>query len=106
MTSEKLTEYCRSYLTLIRNQMKGDAQTNFNAGLCTAYVTGLLDSEAFSAGATASPYVPRLCLPRGLNSNTATEIVATFLDTQPQAREFSGYITARKALAAGYPCPS
>jgi hypothetical protein len=86
--------------------MRGDVQLNFDAGLCSAYVTGILDAEAFSAGAPASPYVPKLCLPRGLNANVATEIVATFLDTQPQAREFSGYITVRKALAAGYPCPS
>lgn len=60
MTSEKLTGYSRSYLTLIRNHMRGDVQLNFDAALCNAYVTGVLDAEAFSAGVPASPYVPRL----------------------------------------------
>jgi hypothetical protein len=102
-SGEALTNHCRSYMTLVRNQMRGTNQIGLDAGQCYGFVVGVLDTMTFE-GVRSFPSLPRFCLPRELNANAATEVVANYADQNPQVRGETAYQIIRRALAAAYPC--
>lgn len=102
-TGEGLTKNCRAYMSLVRNQMIGSHQVNFDAGQCYAYIVAVLDTLAFE-GQKPSSLLPRFCMPSSVNANAAAEIVAKFADENPQERPNAANAIVRKALAAAYPC--
>jgi hypothetical protein len=102
-SGEKLTKDCRSFMTVVRNQMRGTSQAVIEATVCRAYVSGVLDTLAYK-GVKPSQFAPAFCLPRGLNNDTVTEVVANYADQNPQARLDAAYVMVRRALAAAYPC--
>ncbi len=107
VSGNDLAEVCRSYLTVIRENWKStNPQLVYNAGRCTGFVTGALDALAMEG--VQKPHaaiVPRACPPKTLAMGAATEIVANFLDRQPQYRSEPGFFAVRRAIAAAYPCP-
>ncbi len=103
-TGEALTKDCRSHMTLVRNQMYGTSQVTYDAGRCYGFVVGVLDTLAFEGVLQSSQFLPKLCLPRQLSGNAATEVVANYADQNPQARVTSAYAMVRWALSAAYPC--
>lgn len=103
MTGETLTSECRSFLSIMKQGGMGTVQQTFESGYCRGYVYGILDVINYE-NLSVSPVLGRLCLPPGLNANTATEIVAQYVDTHPEQRTNAGYWLVRVALANAFPC--
>ncbi len=103
VSGQILTKNCRSFMTLVRNQMVGTHQVNFDAGQCLSFVAGVLDTISFE-GIRPTSQLPRICPPDSLNATTAAEMVAKYADENPQDRDLAGYAIVRKAIGAIYPC--
>ncbi len=104
LTGETLTTRCRSFLTLVRNQNRGASQVVYDAALCRGFVTGVLDAIAFEEIAGRREHVAAFCVPRGVEGDVVTEIVANFGDRNPAKRSGSAYAMVRLAMADVYPC--
>jgi hypothetical protein len=101
---EKLTTYCQAFLQMVRqnNRVVG-AQQGYDAGLCYGFVTSMLDVINIDELSLPSKIGVRLCVPFGIDSSTATEIVAKFLDEHPELRSQAGYPLVLRAFANTFP---
>jgi hypothetical protein len=102
VTGETLTHACRGFLLRIQRK---DAQQAYDAALCYGFTVGVMDVISVEDLAD-SPELGtwRVCLPSGLNGNTAAEIVGKFAETHPELRTQAGYSLVRSALAGAFPC--
>jgi hypothetical protein len=101
-TGVDLTKACRGYVAFTRDNNRGTAQQAYDSAMCQGYVVGALD--AIEAQDLEKAWLPHLCLPSQLAQNSATEIVANFLDRRPEQRHRLGYVLVREALSEAFPC--
>jgi len=96
---EQLTAYCRSFL-ITQRQRQGTTQQYADAANCYGYVTGVFDtlSEVNMLG--------QICVPAGSNANSLSEVVAKFLDENPERRNQSGAELVMEAWLKSFPCAS
>lgn len=103
MNGEDLTSNCRKFV--LRQNKNMTVQDLQGSGMCYGFVEGVLDAISFDAlSISPVPGINRLCIPPGLNANTAAEIVGKFGDAHPELRTLAGYPLVRLALANAFPC--
>ena len=104
MTGEQLTQVCRSFL-MTRRTGRGTSQEWYDAATCYGYVIGVVDEATILPDEGLDLFASlAICVPKSLNGNTLTELVATFADQNPAARVGSGYAVIMRALMRSFPC--
>ena len=108
-SGELLTDRCRAYLRFRGHDpvtQEEEQQVLYDSGLCLGYVMGVVDlvraehEEAFKTNKVAP-----ICLPEGIIGITLTDIVARYLDQNPDLlRQLSGGEVVIVALAKTSPC--
>jgi Ssp1 endopeptidase immunity protein Rap1a len=104
LTGVRLTENCRSYVALKRKGGVTSAQQAHDAGVCWAFVVGVVDTIAFEKLQQSPLGAAEVCPPQGIDSSILVEVVSKFADDNPAALAKSGYVLTRTALNEKYPC--
>ena len=108
-SGELLTDRCRAYLRFRGHDpvtQEEEQQVLYDSGLCLGYVMGVVDLvRAEHEQAFKTNKVAPICLPEGIIGITLTDIVARYLDQNPDLlRQLSGGEVVIVALAKTSPC--
>lgn len=101
-----LTNQCRAFLQVRRSGNAQSSQQAWDAAQCYGYVTGIIDHFQVMEALDALPVDTgdRFCIADSVSALDATEVVANYLDANPEKRSLGGYFLVRAALSQKYPC--
>lgn len=103
-TSEELTSHCRAFMQWRRTGL-ATVQESHDAGLCYGFVMGVVDAFYFQGEPIFRTFLGgSICLPEKTNARSLTEIVARFVDQNPELRHLAPVELVLRALAHSYPC--
>jgi len=108
-SGEQLINRCRAYLRFKRQDLVRQEeiqQVLYDSGLCSGYVMGVVDLVRAEGEQTfKTNKIAPICLPEGIPGDTVTEIVAKYLDRNPDPfTHLSGGEVVIVALAKTSPC--
>jgi hypothetical protein len=98
ITGNDLTDTCRAFMRITRNGRRlTDLTDSYNAGICLGAVQGANDAMV-SLGKTG------YCLPVGTTGDALAEVVANFLEANPQQRSEKAISLIHIAFLVAWPC--
>ena len=108
-SGEQLINRCRAYLRFRRQDpvtQEEMQQVLYDSGLCSGYVMGVVDLVRAEGEQTfKTNKIAPICLPKDIPGDTITQIVARYLDQNPDLlRQLSGGEVVIVALAKTSPC--
>lgn len=92
ITGEKLFDYCQA--------KPGTAKKVY----CLGYIIGVTDAMEDPFISKALPSQAKVCMPNKLRSSKLKDVVVSYLERNPQERDFEAQALIIVALTQAYPC--